>query len=71
MQIKQHFSFQLVFGYAYFVVCTRPFFDRSIDRVTRNCCYKHFKYLQTYQIGLEKDEKLKICYNTPKLQTFI
>ena len=52
MQIKQHFSLQLVFGYAYFCVDT-PIFG-SIYHVTPNCCYKIFKSLQTYQI----DKKL-------------
>ena len=41
-------------------VWTRPFFDRSIDRVTHNFCYKPFKSLHTYQIELES----RICYVT-------
>ena len=67
MQIKQRFSCQLVFGYAYFSM-DMPIFQ-LIDHITPNCCYKFFKSLQTYQIGLEncgyviKPKALKLFIN--------
>ena len=59
MQIKQQFSLQLVLAMHNCCMDT-PIFDRSIASLL--IALISFKSLQTYQMGLEKDEKRRICY---------